>query len=65
VIVGALVLVGLPEILREFADFRWLVYGAVLVLMMLVRPEGLMPEARRAMELEEFREGDTTAQAAT
>jgi branched-chain amino acid transport system permease protein len=51
--------------LREFADFRWLVYGAVLVLMMLVRPEGLMPEARRAMELEEFREGDTTAQAAT
>ncbi|CAG0975831.1 High-affinity branched-chain amino acid transport system permease protein LivH [Anaerolineae bacterium] len=56
VIVGGLVLVGLPELLREFADFRLLVYGAVLVVMMLVRPEGLIPEARRAMELEEFKE---------
>ena len=56
VIVGALALVGLPELLREFADFRLLVYGAVLVVMMLVRPEGLVPEARRAMELEEYKE---------
>lgn len=56
VIVGALVLVGLPELLREFADFRLLLYGAILVLMMLVRPEGLFPEARRAMELEEYKE---------
>lgn len=55
VIVGALALAGLPELLREFADFRLMIYGAVLVLMMLARPEGLMPEARRAMELEEFR----------
>jgi branched-chain amino acid transport system permease protein len=59
VILGALVLVGLPELLREFADFRLLIYGAVLVLMMLVRPEGLLPEARRAQELEEFREEET------
>lgn len=61
VIVGALALVGLPELLREFADFRLLIYGAVLVLMMLLRPEGLLPEARRAMELEEFREGEAQA----
>jgi branched-chain amino acid transport system permease protein len=58
VIVGALALVGLPELLREFADYRYLLYGVVLVLMMLVRPEGLMPEARRAMELEEFKKED-------
>ncbi len=64
VIVGALALVGLPELLREFADFRLLIYGAVLVIMMIVRPEGLLPEARRAMELEEFREGEAEAQAA-
>ncbi len=64
VIVGALALVGLPELLREFADFRLLIYGAVLVLMMLLRPEGLMPEARRAMELEEFRKEDAEAQPA-
>lgn len=64
VIVGALALVGLPELLREFADFRLLIYGAVLVIMMLLRPEGLMPEARRAMELEEFREEEAEAQPA-
>jgi branched-chain amino acid transport system permease protein len=53
VIVGALVLVGLPELLREFAEYRLLVYGAVLVFMMLRRPEGLVPEARRKLELHE------------
>ncbi|MCW5877772.1 MAG: hypothetical protein KIS80_02750 [Anaerolineales bacterium] len=42
-IVGALVLVGLPELLREFAEFRWLMYGLLLVVMMLNRPEGFIP----------------------
>ena len=50
VIVGALVLVGLPELLREFAEFRLLVYGALLVLMMLYRPQGLWPEDARKLE---------------
>jgi branched-chain amino acid transport system permease protein len=53
VIVGALFLVGLPEILREFAEYRLLLYGAALVIMMLLRPEGLLPEARRRLELHE------------
>ncbi len=53
VLVGALALMGLPEILREFAEFRYLVYGAALVGMMLTRPEGLWPEARRRLELHE------------
>ncbi len=56
VVVGALVLMGLPELLREFAEFRYLVYGALLVVMMLIRPEGLWPEARRKLELREARE---------
>ncbi len=51
VVIGALALVGIPEILREFSEYRLLLYGAALVLMMLNRPEGLMPEARRALEL--------------
>ena len=54
VIIGAVVLVGLPELLREFAEYRLLVYGAVLVFMMLKRPEGLLPEARRKLELHEL-----------
>lgn len=59
VFVGALVLMGSPELLREFAEYRYLVYGAVLVVMMLVRPEGLWPEARRRLELHESLEPDT------
>jgi len=53
VIVGALFLVGLPELLREFAEYRLMMYGAALVIMMLTRPEGLWPEARRKLELHE------------
>jgi branched-chain amino acid transport system permease protein len=51
VFVGALALMGLPEILREFAEYRYLFYGAALVAVMLLRPEGLWPEARRKLEL--------------
>jgi branched-chain amino acid transport system permease protein len=57
VVVGSLFLIGLPEILREFAEYRMLMYGAALVIMMLVRPEGLVPEARRALELHEVEGG--------
>jgi branched-chain amino acid transport system permease protein len=55
VIVGALAVAGLPELLREVGDYRYLFFGAALVVVMLTRPEGLIPEARRAMELEEFK----------
>ncbi|MGZ6292059.1 MAG: branched-chain amino acid ABC transporter permease [Syntrophales bacterium] len=51
VLVGAIALVGLPELLREFAEYRLLVYGTALVAMMLLRPEGLWPEAMRRREL--------------
>jgi branched-chain amino acid transport system permease protein len=51
VVVGALVLVGLPELLREFAEYRLLAYGALLIVMMLARPEGLWPSAVRKREL--------------
>jgi branched-chain amino acid transport system permease protein len=52
-IVGAFALVGLPELLREFAEYRLLMYGVALVAMMLLRPEGLWPEAVRRRELRE------------
>ncbi|MCJ7734553.1 MAG: branched-chain amino acid ABC transporter permease [Anaerolineales bacterium] len=53
VIVGAFVLKGLPEILRELDLYRLLVFGGLLVLMMIIRPEGLWPAPRRRMELHE------------
>jgi branched-chain amino acid transport system permease protein len=51
IVVGALVLKGLPEVLRQLEDFRMLVFGVLLVVMMIVRPEGLWPAPRRRMEL--------------
>jgi branched-chain amino acid transport system permease protein len=53
VMLGAVVLVGLPEMLREFEEYRFLIYGALLIFMMLRRPEGLIPSTRRAQELHE------------
>jgi branched-chain amino acid transport system permease protein len=53
VMVGALALVALPELLREFEQFRFLIYGALLIFMMVNRPEGFIPSKRRARELHE------------
>jgi branched-chain amino acid transport system permease protein len=51
VIVGSLILVGLPELLREFTEYRFLMYGILLIVMMLFRPEGFLPEATHQREL--------------
>ena len=57
VIAGAVVLIGVlggpnqPGLLQEFAEYKILIYGALLVWMMLQRSEGLIPSARRAREL--------------
>lgn len=53
VIAGAIVLVGLPELLREFGEYRLLIYGALLITMMILRPEGIIPSVERARELRE------------
>tara|TARA_B100000029_G_scaffold178550_2_gene175933 strand:- start:16145 stop:17935 length:1791 start_codon:yes stop_codon:yes gene_type:complete len=57
VMVGSLVLIGIlggprqPGLLQEFQNYKLLIYGALLVFMMLKRPEGLVPTARRTREL--------------
>jgi branched-chain amino acid transport system permease protein len=51
VILGALIVVILPELLREFAGYRMLVFGAALILMMIFRPQGLIGNPRRKIEL--------------
>jgi branched-chain amino acid transport system permease protein len=51
VVIGALALIGLPELLREFGEYRYLFYGAVLIVMMRLRPEGLWPSDVRRREL--------------
>jgi branched-chain amino acid transport system permease protein len=53
IVLGAIVLMGLPELLREFTDFRWLMYGILLIWMMLNRPEGLWPSQVTQREMQE------------
>jgi branched-chain amino acid transport system permease protein len=52
VLVGAILLVGLPELLREFDEYRLLIYGALLVIMMQLRPAGFWPESTHMRELQ-------------
>ena len=42
VVLGALVLVLLPELGRDFAEFRMLMFGAAMILIMVWRPGGLL-----------------------
>lgn len=51
VMVGAAVMIGLPELLQEFGDYRYLFYGVALIIMMRFRPEGLWPSPTRRREL--------------
>lgn len=57
VVVGAFVLIGVlggpksPGLLQEFSEYKLLFYGAILVVMMLKKPEGLWPSVRRSREL--------------
>lgn len=47
VIIGALVLILLPEYLRALSEYRMLAFGAILVAMMIFRPQGLIATVRR------------------
>ncbi len=53
VILGAAALVVLPEVFRQFQNYRMLVFGAAMVAMMIFRPQGLLPSKRRRLELED------------
>jgi branched-chain amino acid transport system permease protein len=46
VIIGASVLILLPEYLRNYANYRMLLFGAIMVLMMVFRPGGLIQSVR-------------------
>jgi branched-chain amino acid transport system permease protein len=53
VVLGAVVLIGLPEVLREVQQYRMLAFGALLVVMMIFRPAGLIPSTRRKLVFKE------------
>ncbi|MHB1400112.1 MAG: high-affinity branched-chain amino acid ABC transporter permease LivM [Trichloromonadaceae bacterium] len=50
VILGAFILILLPEYLRAFSEYRMLVFGLTMVLMMIFRPQGIISDIRRKYE---------------
>ncbi|SFP98123.1 branched-chain amino acid transport system permease protein [Geopseudomonas sagittaria] len=51
VILAAVVMILLPELAREFNEYRMLLFGALMVLMMIWRPQGLLPMQRPHLEV--------------
>ncbi|MHB8806353.1 MAG: branched-chain amino acid ABC transporter permease [Anaerolineaceae bacterium] len=50
VILGAMALIALPDILRGFSDYRMIIFGLLLIIMMILRPQGFLP--RKAPQFE-------------
>lgn len=55
-IVGAVLLIGIPEVVRQYADYRMLAFGSAMVLMMVLRPQGIWPSRIVGAELHRGRE---------
>ncbi|CAM4106323.1 high-affinity branched-chain amino acid ABC transporter permease LivM [Comamonas aquatilis] len=51
VILAAIILTVLPEVAREFSEYRMLIFGLVMILMMIWRPQGLLPMKRHQVEV--------------
>ena len=51
VVLAAIVMTVLPELAREFNEYRMLMFGLLMVFMMIWRPQGLLPMSRPHMEL--------------
>jgi len=50
IIIGALLLILLPEYLRAFSDYRMLLFGLIMVIMMTFRPQGIVTGVRKTYE---------------
>lgn len=50
VMIAALILILLPEYLRAFSEYRMILFGAIMVIMMVFRPQGIVANVRRTYE---------------
>ena len=51
VIIGAAALIGAPEVLRDLGEYRYLIYGLVIIAVVRLKPDGLSPKAIRHREV--------------
>ncbi len=59
ILLAAFLVIGLPELFREFSGARMLVFGLVMMVMMVVRPQGLWPaRGRRFSPVTLLKEGN-------
>ncbi|MCO7524857.1 high-affinity branched-chain amino acid ABC transporter permease LivM [Pseudomonas asiatica] len=56
VILAATIMILLPELMREFSDYRMLMFGALMVVMMIWRPQGLVPMQRPHLTVNTFKD---------
>lgn len=54
VILGAFLVFGLPEIFRDFAGARMLIFGLALMVMMIIRPQGILPPGARKYNVSKY-----------
>lgn len=59
IFLGAFALKGLPEVLREIENYRMLVFGILLIIMMRIRPEGFLPAKRPSLEFDHPKPGSS------
>lgn len=50
VILASFLLILMPEYLRAFSDYRMLLFGTIMVVMMIFRPQGIITNIRRTYE---------------
>jgi len=58
VILAGVLLIAVPEVFRELQDYRMFAFGLAMAVMMVLRPEGLIPATRRKLGLSDI-ETDT------
>ena len=58
-VIGGVVLTLLPEVLRSISDYRMVFFGALMVIMMIYRPEGFWGISRRVKNIYKIKAGGT------
>lgn len=54
VVIAAMILILAPEYLRAFSEYRMLIFGAIMVIMMIFRPQGLISGERRRYRISDL-----------
>ena len=60
VLLGAILIIGLPEVFQELQQYRLLIFGLALVAMMVFRPQGILPPKPHEYPVESLDESEVT-----